>query len=155
MDAVDSPRLTLEPNDVYRCSELVAQYYRGLPGSSDYALVRLDRDVVGHEPYPIQREYDIPSGTQVAVAGHPRGLPWKYSDDAVITSPQGSSYYLTTLDAYRGNSGSPVIREDTGDLAGILSFGSEGNFVASGTCNVSPQCNDEVPGVCNGFLRSG
>ena len=150
MDAADSPRTTLPADDVYGCAELVSQHYQGLPGH-DYALVRLDREVVGHTPFPIQRDFNLENETPVVVAGHPKGLPWKYSDDARILSNQGQTYFLTSLDAYQGNSGSPVIREDTGEMVGILSFGTQANFWASGNCNVSPQCDDSVPGACNSF----
>ncbi len=150
MDAADSPRTTLPANDVYGCAELVSQHYQGLPGH-DYALVRLDREVVGHTPFPIQRTINLDNETPVVVGGHPKGLPWKYSDDARILSNSGSTYFLTSLDAYQGNSGSPVVREDTGEMVGILSFGTQANFWPSGSCNVSPQCDDSIPGACNSF----
>ena len=144
MDAADAPRTTLPANDVYGCAELVSQHYQGLPGH-DYALVRLDREVVGHTPSQSSAPLTSTMIRRSSLAVTPKGCHGNTRTMREFSQTVALRIFLTSLDAYQGNSGSPVVREDTGEMVGILSFGTQANFWPSGSCNVSPQCDDTCP----------
>ncbi len=100
-------------DDVYDCADVVA--YHQDPelsgtscqaGGSDWAVVRLDRPVVGRSPVALATG-DVTVGTPVATAGHPEGLPTKVAAGAVVKSDCGI-YLTANLDVSYGNSGSVV-----------------------------------------------
>ena len=55
----------------------------------------------------------------VFVIGHPAGLPTKYADDATVIHNRCDAYFKANLDAYGGNSGSPVFNEKN-EIVGLL-----------------------------------
>lgn len=128
--------------DVYRCSSIVA---RAETSTLDYAIVRVDRNIVGHSPLQIRRAGTVASGTPVAVSGHPVGLPLKVAGGATVRGNSHPDYFESNLDTYGGNSGSPVYDAATGVVEGILVRGNT-DFVQSGRgrnrCNVSNECSD-------------
>jgi len=63
---------------------------------------------------------DIGFGTEVYMIGHPSGLPQKVAVNASVRSLEGAAYFYTSLDAFQGNSGSPVFDRNTGEVIGIL-----------------------------------
>ncbi|MDE2237212.1 MAG: trypsin-like peptidase domain-containing protein, partial [Elusimicrobia bacterium] len=83
-------------------------------------LVRLSRPVdPGRRPaFEIDRGPMPKVGTPLLMIGHPMGLPVKIADGARVTS-QGKGFFYADLDAYRGNSGSPVLSRD-GVVEGIM-----------------------------------
>lgn len=112
--------INIKPADIYKCKEVIKQ---GLSGSVDFALIRLDRKVVGVKPITINTNV-VEVGTPLVLIGHPSGLPQKIADGAEVKSvSQGR--FKSNLDAFRGNSGSPVFHAVTGQILGILSGGEE------------------------------
>ena len=59
---------------------------------------------------------------------------------------KNTDHFVTDLDSFGGNSGSPVYHDKTGDLVGILNRG-ELDFERKGDCYVSKKCKG---GECNG-----
>ncbi len=135
MNSADSDVSQVDPSEVYGCSSIVA---RALEDSSaDFALIKLDRKVVGHKPLLINRTGELAIGSKLILIGHPSGLPTKVADGHVLeTSMPG--YFSTTLDAFAGNSGSSVFNAETGKIEGILVRG-ENDFEFDGVrgCRVS------------------
>lgn len=86
---------------------------------SDWALIKLDRDVEGRPPLSLDFATKMEVGDGLYMLGHPSGLPMKYTYDAQVR-PGRSSYMETDLDAFHGNSGSPVFDETTQKVVGIL-----------------------------------
>lgn len=124
-------------SEVYACKEIVAHEYTS---AQDYALVRLDRTVLGHRPLTLQKE-PVRSGDPLYVIGHPSGLPTKVADGAEVRRTKGS-YFQANLDTYGGNSGSAVFNAETNEVVGILVRG-EMDFVYDKTrkCRKSNQCS--------------
>jgi hypothetical protein len=89
----------------------------------DYALVRLERAVPDRTPFPLAAAAPAP-GEKLTMLGHPFGTPLKASPGARVTldDPARASF-LTTLDAFEGNSGSVVLNE-RGEAVGILVGGT-------------------------------
>jgi len=126
--------------NVYTCKKIVAQKVQdenhnftcrngscsnaGLVGDGpDYALVKLDRPVAGRLPLAVSRQSPA-VGTEVGVIGYPSGLPVKVQEKgAAVRELKERGYFVTNLDTFRGNSGSPVFDMRTLKIIGIISRG--------------------------------
>jgi S1-C subfamily serine protease len=75
----------------------------------------------------------------VYMIGHPSGLPKKAAFNAEITDASHPQYFYTSLDAFQGNSGSPVFSLKTHEVIGVLVSGGA-DFQWRGACNVSNVC---------------
>jgi len=131
------PKQVSEEN-VYKCVKVIAH---SLKSGSDYTIIKLDRKVKDRKPLAINRKNSgLKKGTEIFVMGHPSGLPLKIAGNAEVikinetmqvTFPNGgqSNYlnkdysFLTNLDTFHGNSGSPVINAKTLLVEGILVSG--------------------------------
>jgi hypothetical protein len=120
----------------------------------DWALIRLDREVVGQEiaKFP-KEERTIPDDQKVYAIGHPRGLPLKYSPGAKVCpgkNIKGRTYFEANLDTSMGNSGSPVFNIDH-EVEGIVITSPEdtGPWVDDGYTPISypDDCCDGKGGV--------
>ena len=101
---------------------------------------------------------DVALNDPVVIAGYPRGLPWKYADNAKVFQLEAwrggnNGYFLISADGYKGNSGSPVVNANSEKLIGVLSYGSPWNFTLDSqrNCLQSWRCDESVDGGCNGF----
>ena len=122
---------TLTTDDVYRCASVVARRVTGSAG--DYAVIALDREVVGHTPAIVDRTHPLPVGTSLTLIGHPDGMPMKIAGGAHVVMA-GAATFMATVDAFAGNSGSGAF-DDAGHIVGILDSGNE-DYVQNGSCFV-------------------
>ena len=104
----------------------------------DVATIRLDR-AAPYKPLKVERNTPIKYGQGVYMIGHPLGLPKKVALNASIIEDRPSDHFFTTLDAYQGNSGSPVFSLATNRVIGILVSGQK-DFEWTGDCNKSTNC---------------
>lgn len=129
--------------NIYSCKKIVASKYQNdTKKRLDYSLIQLDRQVSNRTPLKYRKSGKVLPGTEVILIGHPSGLPQKIADDArvaLITEsdiPKNPKDFLksilhdqyifkTNLDAFEGNSGSPVINKKTLEVEGILTDGGE------------------------------
>ena len=121
-------------DDVYACSSFLA-YFQSSTGL-DYAIVRLNRPVVGRQPAAVRTARTaLPVGTPLIVSGYPSGLPLKIADNAAVRSNGPNlDWFVANLDTFIGNSGSGVFDASTKELVGILVRGAQ-DYVPAGTCN--------------------
>ena len=71
--------------DVYSCTKVMGQKLTaGIFATKDYAIVKLDRAVEGRTPLKLKMKGNPKKGTEIAVIGHPSGLPLKISGGARI-----------------------------------------------------------------------
>jgi hypothetical protein len=110
--------------DVYSCKQIVTRHLEGQSGP-DYALIRLDRKVEGRRPLAISRGRELKTGDKVFVIGFPVGIPLKVSGDAAVRDASQPGYFVTDLDTFGGNSGSPVFNASDNLIEGILVRGDE------------------------------
>lgn len=82
----------------------------------DYALVHLDRST-GRQGLSLS-EFPPETDTPVFLVGHPAGLPKKFALYGNIHEVDATSF-TSNLDAYAGNSGSPVISGNGGNVIGL------------------------------------
>lgn len=127
--------LTIDESQIYYCSEVIARQI----GDPDWALIRLDREVVGHSPLGVRTEGVVGDGEELLVIGHPIGLARKYAGGATVRENTASGYFQANLDTYGGNSGSAVLNADTLEVEGIL-YGGNVDFVEDGSCDRSNVC---------------
>ncbi len=110
--------------DVYSCKQVLGQKLTaGIFATKDYAIVKLDRKVEGRTPLRLKMKGNPKTGTEIAVIGHPSGLPLKIAGGAKVTKKRINFFYAN-LDTYGGNSGSPVFDENSGEVLGILIQGA-------------------------------
>lgn len=129
---------SVSADDVYSCKELI---HSELNSSTlnDFAIIRLDRKVVGRSPLPIRQSGQVAVGDNLVVIGHPSGLATKVAGGATVRDISPAPYFITNLDTYGGNSGSAVFNADTGIVEGILVRGEQ-DFKYQNGCYVSNVC---------------
>ncbi|MBD8497948.1 trypsin-like serine peptidase [Paenibacillus arenosi] len=130
-------------DDIYRVDSVIGQELTG--GAADWALLKLERPVDNHRPMAIRREGKIASNTALHLIGHPSGLPLKVAADAKVIRNDKPTHFTATLDAFQGNSGSPVFNSVTNEVEGILVRG-EVDFVPTGSCNIANICTSSCDG---------
>lgn len=140
---------TINSEDVYGCAEVLA--WQSEECTADYAVVRLDREVIGRTPLTIEGlRPDLDQS--VFAIGFPSGLPMKVAPGNIANM----SYYTSvdsfeaTVDGFGGNSGGPVIDLD-GSVRGILVCGNSlPEYVPSADgCWRTSKC--DADGTCRGM----
>ena len=138
MNAPSQANLVIDESQVYSCDGIIANQQ----GSSDWALVRLDRPVPDHLPIPVRFDGKVGDNEDLVLIGHPQGLPRKYADNATVRNNGPFDFFEANLDAYGGNSGAVVLNTHTLTAEGILVRGNT-DFIADGDCDRSNICPDE------------
>ena len=146
LHSADSDLNMLPDDNIYSCQNLIHRNSQST--GADFAIIELDRDVIGRKPLPTRKSGEISVGSPLIVIGHPAGLPTKISSGASVQS-LNESYFTADLDTYGGSSGSPIINRGSKLVEGILSRG-EIDYVWNNEeqCNISNQCKDNDP--CSG-----
>lgn len=142
MDSKNADASLVKSDNVYGCKRVIYDEMRAK--GSDFALVELDRKVVGRTPVKFAASVPKP-GDSIYVVGHPVGLPIKIAGGASVRR-NAKEYFVANLDTFGGNSGSAVFVEGTNEVAGILVRGEQ-DFMRNGSCNVSFRCAE---GLCRG-----
>lgn len=106
-------------DQVYTCTAVIERKKEAGAGA-DYAVVQLDRKVVGRTPLKFRTEGKIADDAVLTVIGHPSGLPVKITAAADMRNNKAASFFVMSSDTYGGNSGSAVVDARTGIVEGIL-----------------------------------
>jgi hypothetical protein len=113
----------INPNRLFKCKEIIYARQTETAPFLDYALIRLDRPALGRTPFKLAPKA-VASGDAVAMIGYPFGTAARYTDSARVThNDVRRDSFLTTLDAFEGNSGSPVFNS-AHEVVGILVGGT-------------------------------
>ena len=145
----------IRQEDVYTCERIITRFLgdepnlnlmfalpANIPAPSraplgpDYALIQLDRKVSGHKPLAINRGQNLKKGDKMMVIGHPAGLPLKIAAGASVRDASQQGYFVTDLDTFGGNSGSPVFNTSTRLIEGILVRGDEDFLPTPAGCTI-------------------
>lgn len=128
---------SVSTDEVYNCKKIIKRdspvYFQSTP---DYAVVQLDRKVIGHKPLAINKGREASVGDQLFMIGHPLGLPVKVAPEAKVRSTISQYYYMTDLDSSSGNSGSAVFNAHTKLIEGILVRGDVDFIKSPSGCKV-------------------
>ncbi len=115
MNSADEANLNIPAENVYSINRVIYSSYRIL-ANVDFAVIELDRDVTCAEPLTIATE-NVEDGDYVYIIGYPSGLPLKYAPNGRVFDT-GTNSFLATIDAFKGNSGSPVFNAN-GEVVGV------------------------------------
>ncbi len=152
--------------NLYHCKQVVYAVREEHAPFRDFALVQLDRPVTGRAPYALARN-SITGREALSMIGHPFGTPAKLSRDAqvLLNNPERQSF-ITNLNAFEGNSGSPVFNH-AHEVVGILIGGTPSESLLKDkarSCNRYNRCSEDganctVPDTGTsqfpGFQRTG
>ena len=119
----------LKADDVYTCKKVIKQVVNS--NGLDYAVVQLDRPVVGRKFFRYRTSGKISDSANLVVIGYPSGLPAKIADGASVRDNENSYWFSSNLDTFGGNSGSAVIDSSSGLVEGILVRGETDYVVSS------------------------
>jgi V8-like Glu-specific endopeptidase len=113
----------LPAENLFRCKQIVYGIQNEKSPWLDYAVVQLDRPAVGRTPLKLAQT-EVALGDTLSMIGYPYGTPIKLTDGGRVTRTDSNrSSFVTTLDAFQGNSGGPVFNA-AGEVAGILIGGT-------------------------------
>lgn len=115
MTQANQSHFKFQEKDVYKIKKVVACSKL----NEDWSLLKLDRDVEGRDPLVTNFLTKVVKKTELYMEGHPLGLPMKFAGGAEVKACK-SSYFEADLDAFGGNSGSPVFDKNNNQVIGIL-----------------------------------
>lgn len=137
--------LTIPKEQVYSCKNIVAweSPRHNTDTAPEFALVELDREVAQpYRPAKLTKNFSVEKNDPLQMLGYPAGLSLKFAQGrARFTSAAEESIVETNLDAFGGNSGSPVF-DKNGDLLAIVINGDD-DFVSAGSCKQAKHCKDD------------
>lgn len=150
--ASQDPLKDIAITNVYLCKEVVEAQ---LSATTDFAVIKLDRPVVGREPLKFRTSGKVANNTSLVVIGNPTGLPTKVSPAGKITRNVDATRFSTTLDTFHGNSGSAVFDAKTGVIEGVLIQGKNDYMPSKKddpkSCLVVNKCDDNGNNCSAGF----
>lgn len=135
---------SVNAGEVYRCKEVIKTHR--VDNGADFAIIRLDRAVVGHRVLGVRPVGDVDASASLVVIGHPVGLPTKITTGGTVRALASEGFFSANLDTYGGNSGSGVFNLATGLIEGVLVRGEQ-DFEQRGGCLISKVCTE---GSCRG-----
>ena len=139
----DQPDYVVSQSNVYGCSEIISQKLER-SSQDDFALIKLDRPVVGIQPLKFRTAGKITDKARLIMIGHPSGLPTKIEAGGSVRNNKNSVYFQATTDSYGGNSGSAVFNFDTGEVEGILVRGdTDYKYDSRKGCYVTNVCRED------------
>ncbi len=103
-------------------------------GHQDWALIPIigyqqtlgmSTTQLGIHPVDLKARHQPEIMEPVYMIGHPLGVAKKFTPNGFVLTTKDAETFTTTLDAFRGNSGSPVFDTVTHDLVGILKGGED------------------------------
>lgn len=110
---------------VYKFQVVAHKFSRYPQKWADWALLRLKKAKDDGIPFKLNFA-QVVKGAQVSMLGYPSGLPLKWTNNAKVVSSHlrdDPNYFESNIDAFGGNSGSPVLLEASGEVVGILCSG--------------------------------
>jgi hypothetical protein len=143
------PSIIIKGEDVFGIKRVVDR--RLTATAEDWAVLELDRACART---PLRLGAGRPAAnSRVFAVGYPSGLPLKISPHAIVRSPVASNQcFIAAVDVCGGNSGSPVIAENTSEVEGILVRGwDDFRVISTGNCKQSVLISDTHAGetVCS------
>lgn len=150
------PRLWFDSHEIFGCRDIVVsetedlaflkvdgdskKAVNGIESEGKKAILDMTRDSFFLSSNPSQGEA-LSAGTAIEIIGFPLGLPMKWASGEVLKKKHGRLF--AAIDAFEGNSGSPILKRNQG-LLGILLGGDEDFVPSKGRgCQRAFRCEDE------------
>lgn len=106
----------------------------------DFAIMRTKEKIPQEMSLRLSKS-EVSNDSQLYIIGHPMGLSLKIADSArVIVNNMNSNFFRADLDAFKGNSGSPVFDEKTNEVKGMLVSGVKDYHMCTLECCISNIC---------------
>ncbi len=131
-------KIKVPASSVYSCKRVIRKVLDPLL-RRDFAVIELDQEVSGRTPLKLRESGKVSVGDKIAVIGYPSGLPLKIADEGEVRRLE-KHYFVSNLDTYHGNSGSPVLNAASGVVEGILVRGDDDFVKSPEGCQVSKRC---------------
>jgi V8-like Glu-specific endopeptidase len=113
----------LSKDNLYNCKQIIYAVREEQKPFRDFALVELDRPVVGHTPLKLNSE-SLKLSQDLKIVGYPMGMPAQVAPNGrILKNDMARESFITNLDAFEGNSGSPVLNSKK-EVVGILIGGT-------------------------------
>lgn len=123
----------IKNKDIYECKQIISQSFQVMEENEpDYTLIRLSR-VTNRKSLKLSTTNLPKVGDNVVLLGYPNGIPLKVADSAFVTKVKKARVY-TNVDAFKSNSGGPIIDEKSGLVIGILVNGENDYNLFGNTC---------------------
>jgi hypothetical protein len=112
--------VSVPATDVYSCTEVTGTW-KDPPSLEDWAIFKVDRPVAGRAPLVVRNTGTPNAGGSLLLVGHPDGLPMKLAAGGQAKGDPSSHLinWGSSVDAFAGNSGSPVVHLASGLVEGI------------------------------------
>lgn len=94
----------------------------------DWAILKLDSRPEGRPPMNLNFNKEINLYDKIFTLGFPCGTPQKFTRNGEVVAQDHNKYFKSNLDAFKGNSGSPVCLFDTNEVVGIFISGTIKDF---------------------------
>lgn len=144
----NSQKNKIDKKNTAQCSRILKRSFEQ-EGWVDYAVIQLDHPMTDRTPLKYRTSGAIEKGTKVTMIGHPLGLPMKITLGAEVWQTEDEWIFTANLDAFSGNSGSPVLNQETGVVEGILVRGGEDfNDLDDGTTQMNICMEDSQDELC-------
>lgn len=136
--------LNVPTENLYKCKQTVYAVREEKAPFRDFAIVQLDRPVTGRTPLKLSRQ-SVLTGEKLMMIGHPLGTPAKLSPwSRILMNNSERESLIATLDAFEGNSGSPVFNKKK-EVVGILIGGTPSNSLIEDPkgrkCSIYNRCD--------------
>lgn len=139
MTASNLYKSNFNSSQVYTCSEVISS---SLDTPPYFAIFRTTEPVQYRNPFTLFRDYNsVQVGQNVSIIGTPSGLPLKSDTGSIIsiTNQTGIFQFVTDLDAFSAQGGSPVFDAD-GAILGFFVSSGEDFTVTSNNCSTFYDC---------------
>lgn len=127
-------RVKLPNTDIYKIKKIELS-----TSSLDFVKIELDRPITNRTIPTYDTTDRELSGTSIFTVGYPLGMPLKTISNGRIVKTFDPNHYLISIDAYRGNSGSPIFDVETGNIIGML-IGGDADIEKNGSCYTLKNC---------------
>lgn len=143
----------IKKSELYSCKAILDTENSFGNNGLDYAILQLDRKVVGVQPVVIAKDSEIKNQALVVSYSYPLGLPLKKDTGILHGLDSQSHFFKADVDTFEGSSGSPLFNS-RGELLGLLSRGADDileddiyRIQTEGGCLNFHRCEN---GFCNG-----
>jgi V8-like Glu-specific endopeptidase len=130
---------SLKGKNIFSCRDVI--YTTEKKNAADFALIRLDRPVEGRAFLSFSVS-ELTFKDVLLIVGYPMGKPVKFTTDGKVRSLLSDQFFVASLDAFSGNSGSPVFNQLTYQIVGVLARGEQ-DFERKNSCYVAKVCSED------------
>jgi hypothetical protein len=91
----------------------------------DFVIIRTNKNIAPHRIETRLLSEQLSDNALLHIVGFPRGLPIKIADEGTVKFNDRGNYFYAKIDAFKGNSGSPIYNSITHVVEGILLSGDD------------------------------